>query len=178
VGVAHLAFDLRLGDQGGDRVDDDQVDGAGGHQLVGDLQRLLAVVGLRDQQLFDAHAQLARITDVERVLGVDEGTDTAGALRLGNRLQRQRRLSRRLGAVDLNDPAARQAADPERDVEADRAGRDDVDLGDLAAVERHDRSLAELLFDGGDRAGHCLHLLLDAGHGLSPWSGHECGLVG
>ena len=36
---------------GGDRVDDDQVDRAGAHQHVGDLQRLLAGVGLADQQI-------------------------------------------------------------------------------------------------------------------------------
>ena len=83
----------------------------------------------------------------------------------GDRVQGQRRLARRLGAVDLDHPAARQAAHAEREVEADRAGRDDVDLGDVAAVERHDRALAELLLDGGDGAGHGLHLLFDAGHG-------------
>ena len=69
-------------------------------------------------------AELARVADVERVLGVDERAHAAGALRLGDRVQRQRRLAGRLGAVDLDDAAARQAADAERDVEADRAGRD------------------------------------------------------
>ena len=69
-------------------------------------------------------AELARVADVERVLGVDEGAHAARALRLGDRVQRQRRLARRLGAVDLDDAAARQAADAEREVEADRAGRD------------------------------------------------------
>ena len=108
---------------------DDEVDGAGGDQLVGDLQRLLAVVGLRDQQLLGADAQLAGVADVQRVLGVDEGADAAGALGLGDRVQGQRGLPRRLGAVDLDDPAARQTAHAERHVEADGAGGDDVDLG-------------------------------------------------
>ena len=130
--VAHLALDLGLGHQRGDRVDDDEIDRAGAHELVGDLERLLAVVGLRDQQLLDLDAEPARVVDVERVLGVDERAHAAGALRLGDRVQRQRGLARRLGAVDLDDAAARQAADAEREVERDRAGRDDVDLGAIS----------------------------------------------
>src|ERR1700761_5030140 len=38
--VAHLAFKLGLGRQRRDRVDDDDVDRAGPHQRVGDLERL------------------------------------------------------------------------------------------------------------------------------------------
>ncbi len=40
--VAHLALELGLGRQRRDRVDDQHVDGAGAHERVGDLQRLLA----------------------------------------------------------------------------------------------------------------------------------------
>ncbi len=83
-----------FGDQRRDGVDHDQIDRAGGDQLVGDLQRLLAVVGLRHQQLLGADAQLAGVADVQRVLGVDEGADATGALGLGDRLQRQRGLPR------------------------------------------------------------------------------------
>ena len=61
VRVAHLAFDLGLGRERGDRVDDDDVDRARAHQHVGDLERLLAGVGLRDQQLVDVDAELLRV---------------------------------------------------------------------------------------------------------------------
>ena len=125
VGVAHLALDLGLGDQGRHRVDDDQVDGAGGHQAVGDLQGLLAVVGLRDQQVLDLHAQLAGVDDVQGVFGVDERAHAAGALGLGDGLQGEGGLARRLGAVDLDHPAAGQAAHAQGQVQADRAGGDD-----------------------------------------------------
>ena len=77
--VAHLAFDLGLGRERGDRVDDDQVDRARAHQHVGDLERLLAGVGLRDQQLLRLTPSFLRVCDVERVLGVDEGADAAAA---------------------------------------------------------------------------------------------------
>src|SRR5204862_1965711 len=56
--------------------------------------------------------------------------------------------ARRLRPVDLDDPAARQAADAEGDVEAERAGRDDLDVvDDLTLAEPHDRALAMLLLD-------------------------------
>ena len=125
--VAHLALDLGARRQRGDRVDDDQIDRAGAHERVGDLERLLAAVGLRDQQILEVDAEPPRVVGVERVLGVDERAHAAGALRLGDRVQRQRGLARRLRAVDLDDASARQAAAAERDVERDRAGRDDLD---------------------------------------------------
>ena len=64
------------------------------------------------------------VARVEGVLGVDERRDAAGRLRLGDDLQRERRLAARLGAVDLDDAPARHAADAERGVERERAGRD------------------------------------------------------
>ncbi len=60
-GVAHLAFDFGLGHQGGDRVHHDQIHGARAHQAVHDLQRLLAGVGLADQDVVQVHAQLLRV---------------------------------------------------------------------------------------------------------------------
>ena len=45
--VAHLAFDLGFWCQRRDGIDHDQVDRPGTHQCVGDLERLLAGVGLR-----------------------------------------------------------------------------------------------------------------------------------
>jgi hypothetical protein len=72
VAVAHLALDLGLGRQRRDGVDHDDVDGVRAHEHVGDLERLLAEVGLRDQELV-GHAELLGVADVERVLGVDEG---------------------------------------------------------------------------------------------------------
>ena len=121
VAVAHLALDLGARHERGDGVDDDDVEGAGADQHVGDLERLLAGVGLRDQQRVGVDAELLGVLRVERVLGVDERRDAAGGLRVGDRVQGHRRLAGGLRAVDLDDAAARQAADAERDVERDRA---------------------------------------------------------
>src|SRR5262249_1633665 len=72
-------------------------------------------------------------------------------LRLRDDLQRQRRLARGLGTEDFDDAAARHAADAERVVDADRAGRDGVDrLYRAFLPEPHNRALAELLLDLAD----------------------------
>ena len=56
--VAHLALELDARRQRGDRVQGHDVDRAGAHEHVRDLERLLAVVGLRDEQLVDVDADL------------------------------------------------------------------------------------------------------------------------
>jgi hypothetical protein len=62
-------------------------------------------------------------------------------------VQRDSGLTAGLRPVDLDDPAAGQAADAERDVQRDRAGGDDRHLHDRALAQPHDRTLAELLVD-------------------------------
>src|SRR4029079_9323410 len=60
------------------------------------------------------------------------------------------RLARRLRAEDLGDAAARDAADPERQVERARPRRDGVEHQLLARSELHDRAAPELLLDRGE----------------------------
>jgi hypothetical protein len=109
--VAHVALELRSRGQGGDRIDHHDRDRAGAHQGVGDLQRLLAGVGLRNQQLVHIDAELAGIGRIERMLRIDEGADAALLLHLGDHMQRQRGLARAFRPVDLDGPALRQPAD-------------------------------------------------------------------
>src|SRR5205085_1084217 len=124
-------------------------DRAGADEHVGDLESLLAVVGLADEELFGFDAELLRVDGIESVLGVDERRDAALLLHVGDGVQREGGFAARLRAVDLDDAAARVAADAEREVEADRAGGDDRNLlvQRLAVFEAHDGALAELFFD-------------------------------
>ena len=55
------------------------------------------------------------------MLRVHEGADAPFPLRLGHGVERERRLAGGFGTVDLDDAAARQTADAERDVEAEQA---------------------------------------------------------
>ena len=124
--VAHLALDLGPGHERGDRVDDDHVHAGGADQGLGDLQRLLAGVRLRDQQLVDVDAQVAGVAGVQRVLGVDEGGDAARLLGVGGDVVAEGRLAAGLGAEDLRDPATGHAAHAERQVKRDGTGGHDV----------------------------------------------------
>ena len=54
--VAHLALDLGFRHERGDRVDGDDVERARADEELGDLERLLARVGLRDEELVDVDA--------------------------------------------------------------------------------------------------------------------------
>ena len=145
---AHFALDLGPRRQRRDRVDDQHVDRARTHQRVGDLERLLAGVGLGNEEIVEVDAELARIDGIERMFGVDEGANAALFLRFRDHMQRQRRLARGFGPVNLDDPTARQAADAERDVEPERSGRHRLDLDRLLILaEAHDRALAERPFD-------------------------------
>src|SRR5256712_1701792 len=155
--VAHLAFDFRLRHQRRDRVDDDHVDAVRSNEDLDDLQRLFAVVGLRDEQIVDVDAQFLRVRRIERVLRVDERRHAAEFLSLRDDLQRERRFPRRLRSEDFGDAAARHTANAEREVDADSAGRNGVDRLDGAFLtEAHDRALAELLFDLADGQIHGL----------------------
>src|SRR5205823_340988 len=103
------------------------------------------------EEVVEVDAQLLRVRGIERMLGIDKRGHAAKLLRLGNHLQGKRRLSGRLGSENLDDAAARNAADPEREVDADRAGRNRVDrLNRALLAQAHDRSFAELLLDLAD----------------------------
>ena len=150
--LAHLAFDFGLGRERRDRVDDDEVDRVGAHQHVGDFERLLTGVRLRDQQFVDVDAELLGVRRIERMLGVDEGGGAAQLLDFRDHLQRERGLAGGFRTVDLDDAAARQAADAKRDVEAQRAGGHRFHVvGRGGIAQAHDRTLAELLFDLAQR---------------------------
>ena len=120
VAVPHLALDLGLRDESGDRVDGDDVERAGADEELRDLERLLARVRLGDEQLVDVDADAACVLGIHRVLGVDERADPASPLRLGHGVVDERRLPGRLGTEDLDDAAARETADAECEVERER----------------------------------------------------------
>ena len=148
---AHLAFDLGAWHERRDRVDDDNVHSARSNQDFHNLQRLLSVVGLRDEQVVEFHAELGGILRVEGMLGIHERRHPSEFLRFGDHLERQRRLARRLRPEDLDDATARHTTNPEGVVEADRSGRDGRHRrDDVFLAEAHDRAFAELFLDLAD----------------------------
>src|SRR5262245_32768482 len=145
--VAHVAFEFGAGSERGHRVYDQRVYGVRPHQRFADLQRLLARIGLRDEQVVDVDAELLGVDGVERVFGVDVGRDAARLLRLGHDVQRQRGFAGAFRAEDFDDAPARQPADSDSRVEADARSRDHRHVFGLVVAEAHDSALAELLFN-------------------------------
>ncbi len=156
VAVAHLALDLGARRERGDRVDRDDVERARADQELGDLERLLAVVGLRDEEVVDVHADVTRILGIHRVLGVDERADPAAALRLRDHVVDEGRLPRRLRPEDLDHAPPGKPADSERDVERQRPGRDRCDRDLRLVAHLHHRALAVCLLDLAEGGVECL----------------------
>src|SRR4051812_12096514 len=79
-------------------------------------------------------------------------------------MQRDRRLTRGLRAVDLHHPASGQPSDAEGDVKGNRAGRDNLDRRAGVVAESHHRALAELAVDLGERGVQRLFAVCGSGH--------------
>src|SRR3954468_21018512 len=88
-----------------------------------------------------------RVDRVHRVLGVDVRAHATVALGLRDDVHRERRLAGRLRPEDLDDPAAGQAPDAEREVERERTGGDGLHPDVALLAEAHDGALPELLLD-------------------------------
>ncbi len=122
VAVPHFAVKFGLGHQRCHGIHHQHVDGVRAHQGLGDLERLLAVVRLRDQQVVDIHAEFFGIAGIERMLGIHERGHAAIFLRLGNHLQSDRRLAGTLRTKHFDHAPARKAPDAESRVKRDRSG--------------------------------------------------------
>ena len=70
-----------------------------------------------DEEVVGVHAQSLGVDRVEGVLGVNEGGVAPGPLGAGDGVERDGGLAGGLRPVDLDNAAAREAADPQGDVE-------------------------------------------------------------
>ena len=125
-GVAHIPLNLRPWHERRHGVNNDQVYSATTHQHLGDFQRLLAGIRLRDQQVLNVHTTGTGPHRVERVLCINKGGNPTGLLRRGDGVQCQCRLPAALRAVNLDHSTARQTANPQSNVEGDNTRRDDT----------------------------------------------------
>ena len=91
--VADFAFDFSAGNERGNRVYDDAVDGARANEHVADFKGLFAGIGLGDEHFVDIDAQARSINRVEGVFRIDERDDAAKRLRFGEDLQGEGRLA-------------------------------------------------------------------------------------
>ncbi len=81
------------------------------------------------------------------MLGVDEGSNAAGLLALSDGMDGQRRLTARLGAVNLDDTSLRVATHSQCGIQADGTSGNDINVLYLFVAHAHDAALAEILFN-------------------------------
>ncbi len=120
--VPHLALDFSPWDQCCHGVDNDDVDGSGADQHVGDFQGLLTSVWLAYQKCVNVYTKCLCVLRVQSVLGVDKGSNAAIALCVRNRVKSHGGLSGRLWTVNLNNSALWKSADTKCDIQRDGAG--------------------------------------------------------
>ena len=75
VSVANFSIEFCFGNEGGDGIDHDDIDGVGANEHLGDLQGLFAVRWLADEQFFQIDAEPLGPGGIERMFGIDEGAD-------------------------------------------------------------------------------------------------------
>ena len=80
MGITHIPVYLRLRHQRRHRVHDYDVNGAGSHHGLRDLQCLFAVIRLRNVKIVNVYADILGIYRIQRVLGVDKSRDAASLL--------------------------------------------------------------------------------------------------
>ena len=149
--LAHLSFKLAAREESGHGVHHDDIHRAGAHKRFGNIESLLAGVRLGDEKVIDIHAERAGVSRFKRVLHIDVCGLAAALLGAGDDMQRERRLAAGFGAVNLNDAAARYAADAEREIQRKRAGGDRLNVHGNVVAETHDRALAVVLFNLSER---------------------------
>ena len=144
MGVSHIALNFRARNKSRNGVDDYNIDSARTGQSFGYLERLLAVVRLRDEKRIDINSEIRGIHGIERVLGINKRSLAAHSLSLSDNMERESGFTGRLGAVYLDYSAARKSADAGGGVEGNGAGRDSLDIHCRVLTESHYRAFAEI----------------------------------
>ena len=143
--VAHIAVDFRLRRQRGDGVNYDDVKRPRFYKFFADAKSLFAARRLRDDQVLEVHSYLTGVRRIQRVLGVDERRRTARFLRIGDNMQCERRFTRRLVSVQLDDTPFGKPSDSKRHIKRQRSRRNRFNITSRLLSEFHDRHLAEFL---------------------------------
>ena len=114
--------------------------------MINDLQRHLAGVGLRDQQVLHINAQRSGINGIQGMLRIHEGRHTTTLLHFSNRVQGERGFTGTFRAVDLHHTTLR-VTTTQGEVKGQRTGGNRLHPHAGGIAQPHDRSLAEVALD-------------------------------
>ncbi len=93
MGISHFAVNFLLRNKCRDRVDNDNVDRAGTHHCLCDLQSLFTGIRLGYIQIVNVDADIARIDRIQCMFCVNESRDAAAPLHFSDHMQGQCRLT-------------------------------------------------------------------------------------
>ena len=107
--IAHFAFDFRPWDQGGHRVDDDDIHRVGSHQHSSQISKACSPsIRLRHHQLIEFDSQPLGPGGIQGVLGINERRHSAKLLAIGDNVQRERGLTGGFWTEDFQHPSPRE----------------------------------------------------------------------
>ena len=148
VGITHFALDFRTGHQCRYRVHNHNINRTAAYHGFGDFQRLFAVIRLRNIEVININPQRLCISGVHRMLRIHIPCNAAALLHLCHHVQGNRCLTGGFRAINLNDSALRQTANPQRQIQAQRAGRHNLNRHFCIIIPQlHYRTLAKLLLN-------------------------------
>ena len=101
--IAHIAINFSLWRQGSHRVNYHQIHRVRTNQRFRNFQCLLAVIWLRNQQIFRVHAQTLSVCWIKRVLGINKRCRSTLLLNFCNSVERQCCLTRAFWTIDFYD---------------------------------------------------------------------------
>src|SRR5712692_1397594 len=116
----HLTINLRLRNQRGHRVNNDNIDNPRPYHHVSNLQCLLTCIRLRQQKMLSINPQSTNIREIESVLSINHHRTPACPLRTGNSMRSQRSFPGHLRTKNLHHPATRQATDAKCHIQGNR----------------------------------------------------------
>src|SRR5688572_17501277 len=111
--IAHVAFNFSAWNKCGNRIYNNNINGAGTDQVIGDLKCLLPIIGLRYQQVGSINAKFFSIKFIKGMFRIYKSANAALLLSLGYGMQGNGGFTTALRTVYLHDPSTRKAANPQ-----------------------------------------------------------------
>ena len=119
MGIPHLSVYLLSGDKGCHGVHNNDIHRAGAYHGLGNFQRLLAGIRLRDIEVIHIYPDVSGIHRIQGMLCVNKACDAAALLYLRHHVQGDSGFSGGFRSVNLYNSSPRNSADPKRDIQSE-----------------------------------------------------------
>lgn len=146
-GVSDLAFEFGFGDESGDGIQDDDVEGIRADERFADAEGFLARAGLGDEEVVEIDAEALGVGGIQGVLDINESGEPSAFLGLGHDGEGERGFSGGFRPVNFHDASPGEASNTQGAVNEEIAGGDDFHFGMGIVTEAHNGTLAIIFGD-------------------------------